>query len=130
MKKLIVISVLLIAVIAAGIAEREWETGYFTRLAETLERTGVMLSESEEDEVNADASEELGNAIADWKSKEEILHIFVNSNVLSTLYERILQGKIYADGGQNTDARSVVDSAAYYARRLASDIQPFWHNIL
>ena len=48
------------------------ETGYFTRLAETLERTGVMLSESEKDEVNADASEELGNAIADWKSKEEI----------------------------------------------------------
>ena len=43
------------------------ETGYFTRLAETLERTGVMLSESEEDEVNADVSEELGNAIADWK---------------------------------------------------------------
>ncbi len=130
MKKLIVISVLLAAVIAAGVAERNWETGYFLSIAERLENVSSVLSDCPEDEVSGKASEELGGVIEEWKSKEELLHIFVNSNVLSMLFERILQGKTYADGGQNTDARTSVDGAAYYARRLATDIQPYWHNIL
>lgn len=130
MKKLIVISLLLAVVLAAGIAERHWQTGYFTELSDSLENAGELLGNSEEDTVNERAVEELDSLISEWNGKEEILHIFVNSNVLSTLYERMLQGLIYARGGQNTDARSMTDSAAYFARRLASDIQPFWHNIL
>ena len=130
MKKLAVISLLLVAVLAAGIAERQWETRYFVGLAERLENACSELEKSGENEVNDGALAEIGDAIKEWKSKEEILHVFVNSNVLSALYERMLQGYVYAAGGQNTDARTGLESAAYYARRLASDIQPFWHNIL
>lgn len=130
MKKLIVITALLAVVLAAGIAESVFMTNYFSDLAveltEISELTGGVEEEMTSDEVIA----RMDAVIEEWQNHETIFYLLNNNNVLNNLFDRIVQAKTYAIGGQNIDARTSMDAAAFFAQSVARDIKPVPINFL
>lgn len=130
MKKLIVITVLLAAVLGAGIAESIFMTRYFSSLAEELTDISEMTADVEEDVTDEVVIARLDIVIEGWKKREAAFYLLNNNNVLNNLFDRIVQAKTYALGGQNVDARSSMDTAAFFAQSVARDIKPVPINFL
>lgn len=130
MKKLIVIGVLLVAVLGAGIFETVFMTTYFDGLSTELEEIAVMAGETEEEQVNEAALLRLDALIGKWDENTPVFYALNNNNVLNNLFERIAQGRAYAAGGQNVDARAGLESAAFYAKSIAKDILPIPINFI
>ena len=130
MKKLIVISVLLVIVLGAGIAESLFMTNYFSALAVDLTEISEITSQVEEDITSDAVIARLDAVIDGWKKRETVFYLLNNNNVLNNLFDRIVQAKTYALGGQNVDARSSMDTAAFFAQSVARDIKPVPINFL
>ncbi len=130
MKKLITISVLLALVIGFAIFEVVVTSTYFNSLASELYEASETAKNSEEDEVNTELTEKLGSMIDGWHERENLFYLLLNNNVLNNLFDRLLQAKAYADGGQNVDASTCIDGAAFYAESIALDSFPIPINFL
>ena len=130
MKKLIVISVLLAAVISLGAFEAAYTHAWFTDLADELTEIGAQVAEVEKDVPSPAAVARIDAVAERWEERRTVNYLFHNNNVLNNLFDRIVQARAYAAGGQNVDASTCLDGAAIYARSVAADIRPVPLNFL
>ncbi len=130
MKKVITISVILLIALGAGIFESIYINGYFGDLAAKLEEVSALSSKTAEDEVNEEVLRRLDEITKEWQKNEKIFYAMNNNNVLNNLFERILQARSFALGGQNMDACASLDAAAFYAHSIAKDILPIPINFI
>lgn len=130
MKKLVVITILLTLVLGAGVAETLFMEHYFSSLASELTDIGELMTDVEEDTTSDAAVSRIDAVIESWRGGETLFYMLNNNNVLNNLYDRIVQAKTYAVGGQNVDARSCLDGAAFFAQSVARDIRPVPVNFL
>lgn len=127
---MITISVILLIALGAGVGEAVYMHSYFGGLATKLEEISELASKTEEEQVNEEVLKRLDEITRDWQMNENVFYALNNNNVLNNLFERIVQAQSYALGGQNVDACSSLDSAAFYARSVAKDILPIPLNFI
>ena len=130
MKKMIVATALLLAVIGAGIFETVTAWRYFTQTGDRLDVVMTELSTREEDEVSDFAASELTAIIEDWQGREDLFYIIYDNRALSDFYERSSTAKRYVLRGNNTDALAELECALFRVRSLARDALPLPLNFL
>ncbi len=128
MKKLIVISLLLLAVVGVGIAESAWSARHYSEICLSLDRAYEALLRTEEGEVCAEAEEILAEVAED--RSDMLVLLVVNTNASEKVCEYAAQGLAYAGAGQNADARSAVLGAKRAAERLKNEALPLPRNVL
>ncbi|MBQ7226936.1 MAG: DUF4363 family protein [Clostridia bacterium] len=124
MKKLVVISILFIALIGVGIFETVSTYAYFSDLSEELTALSKSVITTPEDKINDSAVEEADRIMLKWEEKRGMFYVFYNNNVLNSLFDRITQAKTYLHGGRNIDARASLDADSFFASTVARDILP------
>lgn len=130
MKKLVVISLLLLAVIGAGLYEAFFVSEYFGKLSNSLEELGLIVSDSAEDEILTPVITETDRLINDWEKQNARLYILCNNNVLNNVIDRMRQARSYLTCGKNSDAYAYLVSASVYATSLAEEILPLPVNVI
>ncbi|MBR6788201.1 MAG: DUF4363 family protein [Clostridia bacterium] len=130
MKKLVVISLLLLAVIGAGLYEAFFVSEYFGKLSNSLEELGLIVSDSAEDEILTPVITETDRLINDWEKQNARLYILCNNNVLNNVIDRMRQARSYLTCGKNADAYAYLVSASVYATSLAEEILPLPVNVI
>ncbi len=130
MKKVITISIILLIALGAGVGEAVYVNKYFADLATRLEEISAEAADTEEDRVNEEVLRRLDEIMREWQMNKNVFYALNNNNVLNNLYDRIVQARTYAQGGQNVDACTFLDSAAFYAHSVASDILPIPINFI
>lgn len=130
MRKVILATALLAAVVAAGIYETMAAWTEFTAMADELQTVAEELSALGEDEVSEGATEKLDVLLDGWIERENIYYIIYDNRVLSDLYERMTTARGYALAGHNADACAQIDGAVFRLRSLARDALPLPLNFL
>lgn len=128
MRKLIVITLMLAAVVGLGIAETVWAADHYGDMCDELRTAYRILGETEEGEVSLEAADILASVA---ESRDDLVTgIAGNENLTERPSEFAAQALVYALEGQNTDARASVASALQAAERLRRGSVPRLGNIL
>lgn len=126
MKKLIVISVLMLAVIGAGIYENIFISSYYTRVADRLDVAAELVAAE-----NYDSAAIIANEIVhEWEEKKTLVLLFNNHGAALNVVAQIISAHVYIEQAQKPDALAYLASAAELSREAAKNVMFFSYNIL
>lgn len=125
MRKLLVISLLMAAILSLATVEGTMAVNYFNEIADRLDAVSVMLENGNYDE----AKNELSDTRTSWENDRTMIYLISNHTVIRTFYERVVTADVYVESGDTADAVSNLTAAAYLARELAEDLKIDIHNI-
>ena len=117
MKKLVVVTVILLAIIALGVVENRFISSYYSDVAERLDSACYLVESGD----FAAAMEITDEVIAAWEEKHSVIHLLTNHNNVRELCGLIITARLFIERGEEHDALANLTAAAFYARELARE---------
>lgn len=125
MRKLITISILMLAVIGAGIYENYFISKFYNEVADRLE---LVVQQVHAEEYTS-AEQEIDSVISDWEEKKPIILLFNKHDSAHAVFTQILTAKVYISHEQKADAEASLETTVMRTREAAKELAFFYYNV-
>ena len=130
MKRMIIISALLAAIIALGVAESVISSSLYRRLSVTIGEVEAIVRENGDDFSDGKALEKANEALKEWENWRSYARMTSNHSTVRGFEDRLYSVRAYVECGSYEDAVAYAATARELADDLAVETYVLLPNLL